>query len=92
MAAYLMLGKYSPESLKAISAERSDKARALIKANGGEFKDGYALLGGPDLTIILDLPDTQRALKTSLGLSKLLGVSFSTMPAVTVEEFDKLMG
>ncbi len=91
MATYLMLGKYSLEALKAISAERSDLARALIKQNGGEFRAGYALLGGTDLAIIVDLPDTQRALKTSLGLSKLLGVSFSTVPAVTVEQFDKLM-
>jgi uncharacterized protein with GYD domain len=92
MATYLMLGKYSPESLNAISAARSDRARALIRENGGEFKAGYALLGGTDLAIIVDLPDTARALRTSLGLSKLLGVSFSTVPAVTVEEFDRLVG
>jgi uncharacterized protein with GYD domain len=92
MATYLMLGKYSLEALKAISAERSDKATALIKRNGGELRAAYALLGDTDLAIIVDLPDNGRAIKTSVELSKMLGISFSTVPAVTVEEFDKLVG
>lgn len=92
MATYLMLGSYSLESLAAISAKRSDEARAVIKENGGQMKAGYALLGDTDLAIILELPDTERAIKTSVALSKLLGVSFRTVPAVTVEEFDRLVG
>lgn len=91
MSTYLMLGKYSPEARKAISAERTDEALALIKENGGEIRAGYALLGDTDLAILVDLPDTGSAMKTSIGLGNLLGVSFSTVPAVTVEEFDRLM-
>jgi hypothetical protein len=30
------------------------------------------------------------AVKASVELNKLLGISFTTSPAVTVEEFDKL--
>jgi len=41
---------------------------------------------------ILDLPDTQRAMQTSAALTKLLGISFRTAPAVSIEEFDKFMG
>lgn len=92
MPTYVMFGKYSLEAIKAISVKRSDKAIALIKENGGEVKEVYALLGYTDLLVILDLPDTEHAMKTSLALSKLLGISFSTMPAVSVEQFDKLMG
>ncbi|MEJ2032999.1 MAG: GYD domain-containing protein [Deltaproteobacteria bacterium] len=91
MATYLMLGKYSLEALKAVSAERSDQAVAVVKENCGEVKAAYALLGDFDLAVILDLPDTERAMKTSAALSKLLGVSFRTQPAVSAEEFDKLM-
>ncbi|HWJ22594.1 MAG TPA: GYD domain-containing protein [Gemmatimonadaceae bacterium] len=91
MATYLMFGKYSLEAIGKISAQRSDQAIALIKQNGGELKAGYALLGDTDLALIVELPDTERAMKTSVGLSKLLGVSFSTVPAVTVAEFDKLL-
>jgi uncharacterized protein with GYD domain len=91
MATYLMFGKYSVEAMKAVSAKRTDKAVALIKENGGELKSGYALLGDIDLVLIVDLPDTERAMKTSAALSKLLGISFSTAPGVSMADFDKLM-
>lgn len=91
MATYIMFGKLSFDAMNAISAERTDKAIALIKENGGELKAAYALLGDTDYVVILDLPDTERAMKTSIGLSRLLGVSFSTLPAVNIDVFDKLM-
>jgi uncharacterized protein with GYD domain len=92
MATYLMFGKYSREGLKGISVKRTDAAAALIKKHGGELKSGYALLGGVDLVLIVDLPDTEQAMKASAALTKLLGISFSTSPAVSLEDFDKLMG
>jgi uncharacterized protein with GYD domain len=92
MASFVMFGKYSAEGIKGISAKRSDEAKAIIKKNGGELKAAYAMLGGTDLLLILDLPDTQRAMATSAALSKLTGIGFATSPAVTIEEFDKLMG
>jgi uncharacterized protein with GYD domain len=91
MAIYIMLGKYSPESTKEISAERTDKAEALIKDNGGKVKAGYALLGAIDLVLITEFRNTEQAMKASVGLSKLLGISFTTSPAVSMEDFDKLM-
>jgi uncharacterized protein with GYD domain len=92
MSTYLMFGKYSTDAVKAISAERTEKSMALIKQNGGELKGGYALLGDIDLVLIVDLPDTEHAMKTSAALSNLLGISFSTAPAVSAGDFDKLMG
>ncbi len=92
MATYFMFGKYSMEGMKGISAGRTKKTLDLIRKNGGEFKAGYALLGDVDLILILDMPDTGQAMKTSAALGKLLGASFSTAPAVSVEEFDTLMG
>lgn len=92
MATYVMFGKYSLDGMRGISAKRSDEARALVKKHGGEVKAVYALLGEIDLIAIVELPDTARAMQTSAGLTKLLGVEFTTAPAVTLEEFDKLMG
>lgn len=92
MATYLMFGKYSHEALKDISAKRTDKAVAIIKNNGGELKAGYVLIGETDLVLIVDLPDTERAMKTSVELGKQLGILFNTAPALSVENFDKLMG
>jgi uncharacterized protein with GYD domain len=92
MATYFMFGKYSLDAVKAVSAKRTDKAVTLINQNGGELKAGYALLGDIDLVLIVDLPDTERAMKTSAALSTQLGISFSTAPAVSMADFDKLIG
>jgi uncharacterized protein with GYD domain len=92
MATYFMFGKYSLESVKAISAKRTEETVALIKQQGGELKAGYALLGDIDLVLIVELPDTESAVKTSVALSRLLGISFSTAPALSVADFDRLVG
>ncbi len=90
MASYLLFGKYSQEGMKGISPDRTVKANALVKANGGTVKAGYMLLGEVDLVLILDLPNNEASIKVSMGLTKLLGIGFTTSPAITVEEFDKL--
>lgn len=71
--------------------EHTQESMALIKENGGELKGGYALLEDTDLVLIVYMPDTELAMKVSAVLSNLLGISFSTAPAVSVEDFDKLM-
>jgi len=91
MATYLMFGKYSQDSVKQISTNRTVKAKELVTKNGGELKAGYALLGKTDLVLVVELPDLGKAMKTSVGLSKLLGISFTTSPAVSTDDFDKLM-
>lgn len=91
MATYFLFGKYTPEAMKGASARRTEEAAALIKSLGGTLQAGYALLGDTDLALIVDLPDNNAAIKASTGLTKLTGIGFRTAPAVTVEEFDKLM-
>ena len=91
MTTYMMFGKYSQDSVKQISTNRTAKAMELVKKNGGEIKAGYALLGKTDLVLLVELPDLGKAMKTSVALSKLLGISFTTSPVVSMDEFDKLM-
>ena len=91
MATYLMFGKYSVKSIKKISAERTEQAAALLKEHGGKLKAGYVLLGEYDLVLIVDLPDTEKAVKASVALSKLTGIGFTTSAAVSIEDFDKMM-
>ena len=86
-----MFGKYSLKSIENISAKRTDKTIALIKQNGGELKAAYALLSDTDVMLNVELPNTEAAMKTSVALSKLLGISFKTVPAVSMADFDKLM-
>jgi uncharacterized protein with GYD domain len=92
MATYLLFGKYSLESVQEISAARTEQAMELIKENGGAFKSGYATLGEQDIVIVVDLPGIEQAIKVSVGLAKMLGISFTTSPAVSLEEFDRIVG
>jgi len=46
--------------------------------------------GKDDLVMIVDFPGTEQAFKASLALTKLTGIAFTTSPAVTFAEFDKL--
>jgi len=91
MATFFMFGKYSSEALKEMSAERTDKAVDLIKKFGGEVDSMYALLGEQDLVLIVDFPGVEQAMKASVALTKMTGVSFTSSPAVPVEDFDKMI-
>ncbi len=90
MATYLMFGSYSQDSVRKISATRTGATKKLIEKHGGKLTAGYALLGEKDLLLIVDLPTTEQAMKTSVALSRMLGIGFSTTPAVSIEAFDKL--
>lgn len=90
MATFFMFGKYSQESLEGISATRTEKAADLIKKLGGKVESIYALLGEHDVVLIVELPDVSKAVQASIALNKLTGISFSTAPALAVQEFDKL--
>ena len=91
MATFFMFGKYSSESLKGMSAGRTDKAISLIKKFGGKVNSMYALLGKHDLVLIVDFPGVEQVMKASVALTKMTGVSFASSPAVAVEDFDKMI-
>ncbi|MBL7074773.1 GYD domain-containing protein [candidate division KSB1 bacterium] len=91
MSTFFMFGKYSSGAVKEMSAERTKKAVGLIEKSGGEVDSMHALLGGYDLVLIVNFPGTEEAMKASIALSQLTGVSFSTFPAITVEQFDKMI-
>ena len=91
MATFFMFGKYSSEALKEMSAERTDKAVNLIKKFGGKVNSTYALLGEQDLVLIVDFPEVEQVIKASVALTKMTGVSFTSSPAVAVEDFDKMI-
>lgn len=91
MATYFMFGTYSAEALKEASKERTEKARQIVKQAGGELRAMYALLGEQDLVFIATFPTVETAMQASLMLTTATGISFSTSPALPVDEFDKLL-
>ena len=90
MSKFFMFGKYNSEAIKGISADRTKTATGIIEKFGGKIDHAYALLGEFDLVLIVDLPGIQEAIQVSIALNKLTLVSFSTSPAMSVEEFDKI--
>lgn len=92
MAKFLMLGKYSLEAIKGITADRTKKVTETIEKAGGKVNAMYALLGNYDLAFVVDFPGITEAVKASVTLTKLTGISFTTSPAISVEEFDRIAG
>ena len=91
MATFFMFGKYSPESIKDMSIERTNRIIQEIKSLGGEMTAMHALLGEYDLLFCVHLPDITDAMKASVALTRLTGISFTTCPGVSVETFDRIM-
>ncbi|MCU0652189.1 MAG: GYD domain-containing protein [Candidatus Omnitrophica bacterium] len=91
MAKFFMYGKYSKEALEGISAERTKKALDVVVKAGGKVNSIYALLGKYDLVLIVDFPGVAEVMKASITLNKLTNISFTSFPAIAVEEFDTIM-
>jgi uncharacterized protein with GYD domain len=92
MAIYFMLGKYSESAVKEISSDRTEKTVGLIQELGGKIRSMYALLGEHDVVLIVELPTLETAMKASLGITLLTGLSFKTYPALAVDDFDRVIG
>jgi len=92
MAKFLMLGRYSSEAIKGIAADRTKKGVEIIEKAGGKVNAMYALLGRYDLAFVVDFPGVAEAMKASVALAKLTGIGFTTSPAISVEEFDRIVG
>jgi len=91
MNTYFMFGKYSAEAIKGVSAERTKKANDIILKLGGKIIDQYALLGDKDLVFIVNLPGVEEVFKASATFHELTGISFSSVPAISIEKFDQIM-
>ena len=50
----------------------------------------HALLGQYDLLFCVKLPSLEAAMKASVNIAKMTGISFITFPAIPVETFDQL--
>jgi len=86
-----MYGKYSKDALTEISKDRTSKALEVIAKAGGKVNSMYALLGKYDIVLITDFPGVAEVMKASIALNKLTGISFVSFPAISIEEFDKIM-
>ncbi|MCK4815076.1 GYD domain-containing protein [bacterium] len=91
MATYFLTGTYTAEAIKGISSKRTADITEMIENIGGKVVSMYLLLGEKDLVIIAEFPGLKEAIKGSVSISKMTGISFSTNPAITAKEFDEFM-
>jgi len=91
MAKFFMYGKYSKEAVDGILPERTTKALDVIARAGGKVNSMYALLGKYDIVLITDFPGVGEVMKASIALNKLTNIAFTSFPAITIEEFDKVI-
>jgi len=91
MAKFFMYGKYTKDALSDISKDRTARALEVIAKAGGKVNSMYALLGKYDIVLITDFPEVSNVMKASISLNKLTGIAFTSFPAITIEEFDKMI-
>jgi len=91
MATYFLTGTYGADAIKGISRKRTADVTKMIEDIGGKIVSIYLLLGEKDLVIIAEFPGMKEVIKGSVSISKLTGISFTTYPAITSEEFDEYM-
>ncbi len=91
MPTFIMTGKYSAEAIKQISTKRTTKGTEIVRRCGGKLVAVYATMGKADILVVAEFPGIEEAMKASVALNKALGIYFSTVPALKIEEFDKLV-
>jgi len=92
MTTFIMTGRYTTEAIKKITGKRTTKAHEIVKKCGGKIVSAYAMMGETDVLAVMEFSSINDAIKASVALSKALEISFSTVPAIRIEEFDKLVG
>lgn len=90
METYFMIGKTTTDAIRTISSNRTEKAIHMVREMGGDIVSMHALIGGIDYIIVVNFPTMREAMKASLALSVLTGISFATYPAITLGDFDSL--
>ena len=91
MSTYFLTGTYGADAIKGISRKRTADVTKMIEDIGGKLVSVYLLLGEKDLVIIAEFPGLKEAIKGSVSISKITGISFTTNPAITAKEFDEFM-
>ncbi|MEX2246123.1 MAG: GYD domain-containing protein [Dehalococcoidia bacterium] len=93
MATYIMLSTLTDEGRRTLKErpERLQEVNREIEAMGARVVQQYAVLGGYDFINILEAPDNETVARISVELGSRGTVSLTTMPALTVDEFTKML-
>jgi uncharacterized protein with GYD domain len=93
MPIYVTLLQFTQQGIEKIkdSPARLDRAKAAIKASGGEMKAFYLTMGRYDALVISEAPSDEAYATTILAIGAAGAVRTETLRAFTEEEYRKII-
>ncbi|HXW68001.1 MAG TPA: GYD domain-containing protein [Dissulfurispiraceae bacterium] len=93
MPSYVILSKLTDEGRKTIrhKPERIVEVNKEMEAMGIKVKDQFAVLGPYDFVNIVEAPDNNSIMKMSIELGSRGSVQLLTLPAISADDFAKLL-
>lgn len=94
MGTYIMLASWAESGIKAVkdSPKRLDRAKKLIKAEGGAMKAFYMTMGEYDIVAVLEAPDDEALARFVLQLGMTGTLKTKTMKAFPEADYRKILG
>ena len=94
MATYIMLCNWAEAGIKGVkdSPNRLDKAKKLVKAEGGAIKAFYMTMGEYDMVVVCEAPDDEAVARVALQLGMTGTIHTKTMKAFPEAEYRKIIG
>lgn len=93
MPTYITLIRFTQQGIEKIreSPARLDKAKAAVKAAGGEMKAFYLTMGAYDAVTISEAPSNEAYAKTMLAIAAAGAVRTETLCAFSEADYQKIV-
>jgi uncharacterized protein with GYD domain len=94
MPTYVSLVKFTQHGLTTMKdkgAERAEMVKKNAQSLGGKLLQAYYCLGEYDVVAIWEFPDNRTAMKASVLNASMGHIQITTMPAITRDEWKKLL-
>ena len=94
MQTYVSLVKFTQHGLQTMKEngiERAELVKQNVKALGGKLLQAYYCLGEYDVVAVWEFPDNKTAMKAAVLNASLGHIQITTMPAVSRDEWKKLL-
>jgi uncharacterized protein with GYD domain len=93
MSTYITLLRFTQQGIEKIkeSPDRLDRAKAAIKAAGGELKAFYLTMGQYDALVISEAPSDEVYATTILAIGAAGAVRTESLRAFTEDEYRKIV-
>lgn len=94
MGTYIVLATWAEAGIRGVkdSPKRLDKAKKLIKAEGGAMKAFYMTMGEYDFIAVYEAPDDEAAARFTLQLGMTGTIHTKTLKAFPEAEYRKILG